>query len=99
MRQAVVTRRNLRAILIVSAFGILATACSGGKEFKVHELDAIADGPGFLTGDSGEATFDPKTGEFKMGNSAAIASQNKRSIEIRRRRARARRRLEGATAG
>ena len=99
MRQAVVSTKKIRTILIVCAFGVLTTACLGGKEFEYHEIDAIAKGPGFLTGDTGEATFDPTTGEFKMGNGAAIAANNKRSAEIRRRRARARRKQEGATGG
>jgi len=97
MRRVASYKRTLLLILIVFASGLLTTACSGGKEFKVHEVDAIADGPGFLTGDSGDATFDPKTGEFKVGNKDAIARANQRSIEIRRRRSRARRRQEGAT--
>ena len=99
MTQAVTPKRMIRAMVIACTFGLLVTACSGGKEFKVHEVDAIAEGPGFLTGEDGEATFDPATGQLKMGNGAAIAKQNKRSIEIRRRRARARRRQEGATGG
>lgn len=99
MRQVVITKRNVRAILIVCAFGLVTTACLGGKEFEYHEIDAIGEGPGFLTGEAGEATFDPITGEFNLGNRSAITSQNKRSSEIRRRRSRARRKLEGATGG
>ena len=97
MKQAVVTRTNLRAILVVCAFGILTTACSGAKELEVREIDAIADGPGFFTGQSGEATFDPTTGKLEIGDNTALTAANKRSAEIRRRRARARRKLEGAT--
>ena len=48
MSQAVVSKRNVRAILIVCAFGLLTTACAGGKEFEYHEIDAIAKGPGFF---------------------------------------------------
>jgi len=97
MEQAVVTKRSLRAILIVSAFGILTTACAGGKTFEYQEIDAIAKGPGFLTGEAGEATFDPTTGKLTMGDQAALTATSKRSAEIRRRRARARRSQEGAT--
>ena len=99
MTQAVVTIRKFQTILIVCAFGVLATACAGGKTFEYQEIDAIAKGPGFLTGDAGEATFDPTTGKLTMGDSAALASQNKRYAEIRRRRSKARRKLEGATGG
>jgi hypothetical protein len=96
MLQAVDPKRKIRAILIASAFGLLATAC-GGKSFEYHEISDIVEGPGFLTGEAGEATFDPTTGEFELGNSIAIRNQGKRSAEIRRRRTRARRKLEGAT--
>ena len=44
MEQAVVSKKSLRAILIVSAFSILTTACAGGKPFKYQEIDAIAKG-------------------------------------------------------
>ena len=97
MRQAVVSKRKVRTILIVCAFGILTTACLGGKTFEYHEIDAIGEGPGFFTGDAGEATFDPTTGELKMGNRDALNAKNKRSAEFRRKRSRARRKLEGAT--
>jgi len=97
MEQAVVSKKSLRAILIVSAFGVLTTACAGGKPFEVQEIDAIAKGPGFLTGEAGEATFDPTTGKLTLGDQSAVTATNKRSAEIRRRRARARRRQEGAT--
>ncbi len=99
MKQAVVTVKKLRAILIVSVLGVLITACAGGKEFEYTEIDAISKGPGFLTGDAGEATFDPTTGKLTMGDSAALNSQNQRYAEIRRRRSKARRKLEGATGG
>jgi len=99
MTQAVVSNRKLRAILIVSAFGLLTTACAGGKTFDYTEIDAIGKGPGFFTGDAGEATFDPTTGKLTMGDNAALTSQNKRYAEIRRRRSKARRKLEGATGG
>jgi len=99
MEQAVVRKGSLRAILIVSAFGILTTACAGGKTFDYQEIDAIAKGPGFLTGEAGEATFDPTTGKLTMGDQTALIATNKRSAEIRRRRARARRSQEGATGG
>jgi len=97
MEQAVVTTRNLRSILIVCALGVLTTACAGGKTFEYEEIDAIGKGPGLLTGDSGEATFNPTTGEFSIGDSAALNAANKRSSEVRRRRVRARRQQEGAT--
>jgi hypothetical protein len=97
MEQAVVAKRSLRAILIVSALGVLTTACAGGKTFEYQEIDAIAKGPGFFTGEAGEATFDPTTGKLTMGDQAALTATNKKSAEIRRRRARARRRQEGAT--
>jgi len=99
MTQAVVTRRKLRTILIVSVLGVLITACAGGKEFEYTEIDAIGKGPGFFTGDAGEATFDPTTGELIMGDNAALNNQNQRYAEIRRRRSKARRKLEGATGG
>lgn len=97
MKQAVVDRTSLQTILIVCAFGLITTACSSGKPFDYHEIDAIGQGPGFFTGDAGEATYDPVSGELEMGNSTALSKQNQRSSEIRRRRARARRRQEGAT--
>ncbi len=96
MVQAVVKKRKLRAILVVCTLGILTTAC-GGKEFEYEEIDAIGKGPGFLTGQAGEATFNPVTGELTMGDRTALTAVNKRSAEIRRRRTRARRKLEGAT--
>jgi len=99
MVQAVVKKRKLRTILIVCTLGVLTTACAGGKEFEYQEIDAIGKGPGFLTGQAGEATFNPTTGEFTMGDRTALTAANKRSAEIRRRRAKARRKLEGATAG
>lgn len=94
-----VTKRNLQTILIVCALGFLTTACLGGKDFDYHEIDAIADGPGFLTGESGEATLDLKTGSLTMGDGPGVAAGHQRSAEMRRRRARARRRQEGATGG
>ncbi len=97
MVQAVVKKRKLRAILIVCTLGVLTTACAGGKEFEYKELDDINQGPGFFTGEAGEATFDPTTGKLTMGDQAVITATNKKSAEIRRRRARARRRQEGAT--
>ena len=97
MVQAVVNKRKLRAILIVRTLGVLATACAGGKEFEYHEIDAIGEGPGFLTGQAGEATYDPTTGEMTMGDRSALTAASKRTAEIRRRRTRARRKLEGAT--
>ncbi len=97
MVQAVVNKRKLRAILIVCTLGVLTTACAGGKEFDYQEIDAIGKGPGFITGQAGEATFDPTTGELTMGDRTALTAASKRSAEIRRRRTRARRKLEGAT--
>lgn len=97
MRQAVVIYKYLRALLIVSALGLMTTACLGGKEFELHEVDAIANGPGFLTGDAGEATLDLQSGEFSIGDTAGLKIQNQRSLDIRRRRNRARRKQEGAT--
>ena len=97
MVQAVVKKRKLRAILIVCTLGVLTTACAGAKEFEYKEIDAIGEGPGFLTGQAGEAIFNPTTGELTMGDRTALTAANKRSAEIRRRRTRARRKLEGAT--
>ncbi len=97
MAQAVVNKRKLRAILIVCILGVLTTACAGSKEFEYQEIDAISKGPGFFTGQAGEATFDPTTGELTMGDKTALTAASKRSAEIRRRRTRARRKLEGAT--
>ncbi len=100
MGQAVVTKRSLPTILIVCAFGLLTTACAGtGEETKFPAPPGeIPEGPGLFTGSNGEATFDAKTGKWSVGDSELDAVNSEKTYRIRRRRALARRRQEGATA-
>ena len=100
MRLAAFTR-PLKIILTTCGLGLLTAACLGSTEETIEfpeQVSEIKKGPGLFTGTKGEAVFDATTGKWSIGDGDTTAIDNEKTYKIRRRRALARRRVEGATA-
>lgn len=101
MRLAAFTR-PLKIILTTCGLGLLTAACLNSTTDETTEfpeqVSEIKKGPGLFTGTRGEAVFDATTGKWSIGDGDTNAINNEKTYKIRRRRALARRKTEGATA-